>query len=93
MLWSTDSLSAPAELFSERDDLDLIRSPRSVSGRENWVLVGGQPHSMIATLVDASWKIVHDKLPPWASSAVVKDDTLILIGNRKGLLLTSIQPL
>jgi len=93
MLWSTDAETAPSELFSDRDDLDLIRSPRKVSGRGNWVLIGAQPHSMIATLVDDSWKIIHDNLPPWASSAVVKDDKLILIGNRKGLLLTSIQPL
>jgi len=93
MLWSTDAETAPSELFSDRDDLDLIRSPRKVSGRDNWVLIGAQPHSMIATLVDDSWKIIHDNLPPWASSATVKDDKLILMGNRRGLLLTSIQPL
>jgi hypothetical protein len=48
---------------------------------------------MIAVLVETSWKIIHDKLPPWVSSAAVKNNTLILLGNRKGSLLTSIQAL
>ena len=93
MLWSTDAKVAPAELFTEQEDLDLILSPRTVSGRENWVLVGARPHSVIAELVDGSWEIVYDTLPSWATSATVTGDKLIMIGNSKGLLLTSIQNL
>lgn len=93
MLWSTDAQTAPSVLFKEQGNLELIRSPRTVSGRENWVLVGAQPHSMIAELVDDSWTVIHDKLPPWVSSAAVKGDELIMIGNKKGLLLTSSRPL
>lgn len=93
LLWSTDAQALPGVLFKDRDNVELIRSPRTVSGRETWVLVGAQPYSMIAKLVDDSWTVIHDKLPPWVSSAVVKDDELIMIGNRKGLLLTSVQSL
>jgi hypothetical protein len=93
MLWSTDSKLAPTELFKGQEALELTRSPRIVSGQENWVLVGANAHSMIAALVDDSWTIVYDKLPAWVSSATVKDDKLILIGNKRGLLLTAIQPL
>lgn len=93
MLWSTDAKVAPTELFTDQHDLNLIRSPRTVSGRENWVLVGASPNSIIAELVDGSWEIVHHSLPPWAASAAVTGDKLIMIGNRRGLLLTSMQNL
>jgi len=93
MLWSTDAQTAPSVLFKEQGNLELIRSPRIVSGRENWVLVGAQPHSIIAELVEDSWTIIDDNLPPWVSSAAVKGSELIMIGNKRGLLLTSSRPL
>lgn len=93
ILWATDVKAAPTELFTDLGSLNLMRSPRFVSGRDNWVLVGASPNSMIAELVDDSWEIVYDTLPPWAASAAVIDEKLIMIGNSKGLLLTSIQKL
>jgi len=92
-LWSTNAKASPTELFTDQLDMNLTRSPRTVSGRENWVLVGANPNSLITELVDGSWITVQDNLPPWVSSATVTDDKLIMIGNRKGLLLTSIQNL
>ena len=93
MLWSTNAKASPTELFTDQLDMNFTRSPRTVNGRENWVLVGANPNSLIAELVDDSWVIIQDKLPPWVSSATVSGDKLIMTGNRKGLLLTSIQNL
>ncbi len=93
MLFSTDANADPAELFTDRDDLDLIRSPRTVSGREAWVLVGANPNSLIATYHDGEWQVVRDDLPAWAASAVVSDGQLIVIGNKGGKLYTTIQTL
>ncbi len=93
MLWSTDPGALPIELFTDRTDLELTHSPRTVSGRETWVLVGARPHSLITTWKDGSWQVVRDNLPRWASSAVVRDKQLILIGNEKGLLYTATQAL
>lgn len=93
MLWSNDATTEPTELFADRDNLDLTNSPRTVSGREEWVLVGARPFSLITTRKNGSWQIVRDDLPRWASSAVVINDQLILIGNEKGQLYTVTGPL
>ena len=93
MLWSVDASAKPTELFADRNKLELTYSPRTVSGREDWVLVGAKPFSMITTRKNGSWQIVRDDLPHWASSAVVINDQLILIGNEKGQLYTATEPL
>jgi len=93
MLWSTDANKAPTEVFKNQPDLELARSPRTVSGRKNWILVGANDHSLIATLIDESWQIVLDDLPPWVSSAAIRGDELFLLGNRKGKLLASVRTL
>ena len=93
LLWSTDAGTDPAELYSDSDDIVLTHSPRVVSGREAWVLVGGKPHGLIMTRSDSSWKIVRDDLPPWASSAAVSNGRLVLIGNEDEHLRVAIQPL
>jgi len=93
MLWSTDANLEPVELFTDRDNFELTYSPRTVSGREAWVLVGANPHSMIATWNEDSWQVVRDDLPRWVSSAVVRDGQLILMGSEKGQLYTLTQTL
>jgi hypothetical protein len=93
MLWSTDPDKAPAELFSDQEGLELTYSPRIVSGHEAWVLVGAKSNGLIAELRNGSWQVVHDDLPRWASSAVVKDGQLILMGNEKGQLYAEIRAL
>ena len=77
----------------DRQDLVLTTSPRIVSGRETWVLVGAKPNSLIVTWNDDSWQTVRDDLPSWATSATVREGQLILIGNEKGILLTAIKPI
>jgi hypothetical protein len=57
------------------------------------VLVGANPHGLIAEWKNGSWRVVLDGLPRWVSSAVVKDDELILIGNEKGQLYAEIRAL
>ena len=93
LLWSTDPNVAPAELFTDQAELELTYSPRTVSGRETWVLVGAKPHGLIAEWKNGSWQVLLDSLPRWVSSAVVKDGDLILIGNEKGQLFAEIRPL
>jgi hypothetical protein len=93
MLWSDDAEDEPIVLFADRDDLDLTFSPRIVSGREEWVLVGARPFSLIATRQNGSWEVVRDDLPHWVTSAAVMNDQLILIGNEKGQLFTATKPL
>ena len=93
LLWSTDPSVAPAELLTDQAELELTYSPRTVSGRESWVLVGAKPHGLIAEWKNGSWQVVRDGLPRWVSSAVVKDDELILIGNEKGQLYAEIRAL
>jgi len=84
LLWSTDPNVAPAELLTDQADLELTYSPRTVSGREAWVLIGARPHGLIAEWKDGAWQVVLESLPRWASSAVVKEGQLILVGNEKG---------
>jgi hypothetical protein len=93
LLWSTDASVDPAELLSDRDELVLTHSPRIVSGREAWVLVGANPHGLIMTWNESAWQIVRDDLPPWVSSAAVRDGQLVLIGNEDGQLRAAIEPL
>ncbi len=93
LLWSTDASATPEVLFSDRKDLVLTHSPRRVSGRGYWVLVGASPRGVIMSRTENSWQVVRDDLPPWASSAAVKDGQLILVGNDEGKLQTSIVPL
>lgn len=84
MLWSTDPAVAPTEMFTGLGELDITFSPRFVSGRPNWVLVGGRQHGFIAQFSEDTWTVVLDDLPRWASSAVVQGEDLILVGNEKG---------
>ena len=84
LLWSTTAEQDPTTLFGDRDDLQMTRPPRSVSGADGWVLMGGKPNSFIIAKQDAEWQIVREGLPEWASSAALTDDTLILVGNVKG---------
>jgi hypothetical protein len=93
MLWSTDADADPAELFAGQDELVLTYSPRVVSGRENWVLVGAKPNGLIVTWDQGAWQTLRDDLPSWASSAAASNGRLILIGNEKGRLRTATQPL
>lgn len=93
MLWSTDASEMPTELFTGRDKFELTYSPRTVSGREAWVLVGANPHSLISTWHEGEWQIVLDDLPRWATSAVVRAGQLILIGNERGQLYTTTRSL
>ena len=93
MLWSDDPDVQPAELFPDRSSVDYTFSPRKVSGRPSWVLVGGRPNGLIVERTAEDWKVVRDDLPRWAASAVVRDDQLILIGNEKGQLYTAVQAL
>jgi hypothetical protein len=86
LLWSTDPSVAPAELLTDQAGLELTYSPRTVSGREAWVLVGARPNGLIAEWKDDDWQVVSDGLPRWVSSAAVKDGQLILLGNEKGQL-------
>ena len=90
MLWATDASADPIELFTDRDELELTHPPRTVNGRESWVLVGAKPKSLIATWNAGSWQIVRDDLPPWATSAAIRDEQLILIGNQRGRLLSAV---
>ena len=93
LLWSTDASADPAELLSDREELVLTYSPRVVSGREAWVLVGANPHGLIMTWDETAWRIVRDDLPSWASSAAVSKDRLVIIGNEDGQLRAAIEPL
>ena len=93
LLWSTDAEADPAEVYSDGDDFVLTHSPRVVSGREAWVLVGAKPHGLIMTWKENSWQTVRDDVPPWASSAAVRNDQLVLIGNEDGSLRAVIEPL
>ena len=88
MLWSIDPNVAPAELLTDQVNLDLTYSPRTVSGREAWVLVGARPHGLIAEWKDGAFEVIRRGLPRWASSAVVIKGQLILVGNEKGQLYT-----
>ena len=88
LLWATNANHDPIALFSDRAGLDLTKPPRTVSGKDDWVLVGANPNGLITTLKDGSWQVLRDDLPPWATSAAARDGQLILIGNRKGRLLT-----
>jgi hypothetical protein len=92
-LWSTDASAAPDVLLTDREGLVLTHSPRRVSGRDSWVLLGAKPHGLLLSPNENSWQVVRDDLPPWASSAAVKDGQLILVGNDEGKLQTSIVPL
>ncbi|MCB1629812.1 MAG: hypothetical protein KDI48_18935 [Xanthomonadales bacterium] len=89
LLWATDAERDPLALFSDRTNLAFTTPPRSVSGKDEWVLVGANPNGLIATFDDGAWQIVRDDLPPWATSAAARDGQLILLGNRKGQLLTA----
>ena len=89
LLWATDASREPVALFSDRAKLDFTKPPRTVSGKDEWVLVGANPNGLIATFDDGAWQIVRDDLPPWATSAAARDGQLILLGNRKGQLLTA----
>ena len=91
LLWSTDASASPAAPPAARDGLVLTHSPRLVSGREDWVLIGAKPHGLIMTWDQGSWQIVRDDLPPWATSAAVSDGRLVLIGNEDGQLRAAIQ--
>jgi hypothetical protein len=93
LLWSTRASADPEVLLSDSDDRVLGVSPRVVSGREQWVLIGAKPHSFILARDGNSWSIERDDLPPWASSAVVHDGRLILIGGKDGHLRAEIQPI
>jgi hypothetical protein len=93
LLWSTDPKVAPAELFTDQTELEMTYSPRTVSGRESWVLVGAKPHGLIAEWKNGSWQVLVNGLPRWVTSAVVKDGDLILIGNEKGQLFAEIRAL
>lgn len=93
LLWSTDAEVDPTEVVSDGDDVVLTYSPRVVSGREAWVLVGADPHGMIMTWKENAWQIVLDDLPPWVSSAAVSNGHLVLVGNEDGHLRATIQPL
>ena len=93
LLWSTRASADPEVLLSDSDDRVLGNSPRVVSGREQWVLIGAKPHSFILARDGKSWRIERDDLPPWASSAAVHDGRLILIGGEDGHLRAEIQPL
>ncbi len=93
LLWSTDASADPTELLSDRSELVLTYSPRFVSGREDWVLVGANPHGLILSWDENAWQVVRDDLPPWASSAAVSKDRLVLIGNEDGQLRAVIEPL
>ena len=84
---------APAELLTDQANLELTYSPRTVSGRESWVLVGARPNGLIAEWKDSAWQVVSDGLPRWVSSAAVKDGQLILLGNEKGQLYVEIRTL
>ena len=88
MLWSIDPNVAPTELLTDQADLDLTYPPRTVSGREAWVLVGARPYGLIAEWKDGAFEVIRKGLPRWASSAVVKEGQLILVGNEKGQLYT-----
>ncbi|MCB1636660.1 MAG: hypothetical protein KDI51_18885, partial [Xanthomonadales bacterium] len=89
LLWATDAKRDPLALFSDRTELAFTTPPRSISGKNEWVLVGANPNGLIATFDDGAWQIVRDDLPPWATSAAARDGQLILLGNRKGQLLTA----
>ncbi len=93
LLWSIDANEDPAELLTDQANLDLTFSPRTVSGRESWLLVGGRQHGLIAEWKDGNLQVVRKDLPRWASSAVVKQGQLILVGNEKGRLYTEIHSL
>ncbi len=93
LLWSTDADADPAVVLADHDDFVLTYSPRFVSGREAWVLLGAKPHGLIVTWKEGGWQVVRNDLPPWASSAAVSDGRLILVGNKDGRLRTSIQDL
>ena len=80
----------PVDLFSGNEDLQLTFSPRSVSGRSEWVLVGGTPHGLIITRDRQGWKTILDDLPEWVSSATVKDNEIILVGSDDGQFRTEV---
>lgn len=88
MLWSTDASADPAELFADRE-LELTRSPRTVSGKEEWVLVVAKPSALIATWDQDSWKVIRDDIPHWVTSAAIQDGHLIVVGNERGRILTA----
>ncbi len=85
MLWATDANGYPEAIFTEREGLELTYSPRKVSGRADWILIGGKPHSLIATRLDGDWVVVRDDLPSWVTSAAVSQDQLNIIGNQRGI--------
>ena len=93
LLWSTDASADPQVLMEDGDGLVLGNSPRFVSGRVGWVLMAAKPHGFILARNGVSWKIERKGLPPWASSAVVHDGQLIVIGTEGGTLRAEMQPI
>lgn len=91
LLWATEAAMEPVNVFSESDDLNLTRPPRTVSGRNGWVLIGSTPYSFLIARDDSQWKVVYEGLPEWASSAAFKDGELIVVGSVQGRLHTQTQ--
>ncbi len=78
-------------VLADEGDFVLTHSPRLVSGRDDWVLLGANPKSLILGRSGRSWKVLRDDLPAWATSAAVRDGQLFLVGNERGRLRASIE--
>lgn len=84
LLWSTDASKDPLSVFGDREDLDLLLPPRTVSGADNLVLIASSPHSFLLERQGSQWKTILDELPEWASSAARNDKELFVVGSDQG---------
>ena len=86
LLSSSDPDEAPAVIIEDSDDWSLRYPPRIVSGTggSTELLVPGRPGGYLLILNNGSWLVRFDDLPRWATSAVVHDEKLILVGSDQG---------
>ena len=87
LLSSSDPDEAPTVVIEDSDDWSLRYPPRIVSGTggSTELLIPGRPGGYLLTLNNGSWRVRFDDLPGWATSAVVHDGKLILVGSDQGV--------
>ena len=74
-------------LLEEDDDWMPRRPPRVLNSHDvkaTDLLVPGDPHSRRLSYVNESWQATADQLPNWATSGVLLDGRLLLIGAKNG---------
>lgn len=85
------SAAGTARMFSSvgADDWTPSSAPRTVIGPSpelRVLLLPGQPASQLAAIRDGEWAVVTNDLPAWATSALIEDGYLHVIGGVSGVL-------